>query len=112
LDNSTYCDTQTHCQVTAALIGHSKTSVAREQLCGHVVYPVRKHAIMEEKFSLLSASYSRSWYLKPGIFRESIQMGTSAIGIRYQPTASEDWVDFLCAIVTVIFGVNNSERLS
>jgi hypothetical protein len=30
----THCDKQTHCQVTAAQMGDSKTDVAREQLCG------------------------------------------------------------------------------
>jgi hypothetical protein len=30
----------------------------------------------------------------------------------YQATATEDWEDFLCAVVTVIYGVYNSVRLS
>jgi hypothetical protein len=37
---------------------------------------------------------------------------TSAIESRYQVTASKDWEDFMCAVVTVIFGVCNSVRLS
>jgi hypothetical protein len=31
--------------------------------------------------------------------------GMSAVGSRYQATASEDWEDFMCAVVTVIFGM-------
>jgi hypothetical protein len=38
--------------------------------------------------------------------------GTSAVRSRYQATVSEDTEDFMCAIVTVIFGVFNSVRLS
>jgi hypothetical protein len=38
--------------------------------------------------------------------------GTSAVGSRYQATASENSEDFMCAVVTVIFGVCNSVRLS
>jgi hypothetical protein len=37
---------------------------------------------------------------------------TSAVGSRYQATASEDREYFMCAIVTVIFKVCNSVRLS
>jgi hypothetical protein len=36
----------------------------------------------------------------------------SAIGSRYQAKASEDIEDFMCAVVTVIFVVCNSVRLS
>jgi hypothetical protein len=36
----------------------------------------------------------------------------SATDNRYQATASEDWEVFMCAAVTVIFGVCNSVRLS
>jgi hypothetical protein len=36
----------------------------------------------------------------------------SAVGSSYQATASEDREDFMCAAVTVIFGVCNSVRLS
>jgi hypothetical protein len=38
--------------------------------------------------------------------------GTSAVESRYQATASEDWEDFLCALVTVIYGVYSSVRMS
>jgi hypothetical protein len=37
---------------------------------------------------------------------------TSVVGSHYQTTASEDLEDFMCAIVTVIFVVCNSVRLS
>jgi hypothetical protein len=36
----------------------------------------------------------------------------SAVGSCCQATASEDQEDFMCAVVTVIFGVCNSVRLS
>jgi hypothetical protein len=46
---------QTHCQLPAVKTGDSTTAVIREQFCGHVVFPAtRKHAIMEERFSVLS----------------------------------------------------------
>jgi hypothetical protein len=42
--------------------GDSTTVVAREQLCGHVVYPATaENAKMEEKFSLQSV---------PGLYNE------------------------------------------
>jgi hypothetical protein len=37
------------------------------------------------------------------------------VGIRHQATTSEDianWENFMCAVVTVMFGVRNSVRLS
>jgi hypothetical protein len=47
--NNKYCDTWTHCQVTAVLTCDGTTAVAWEQLCGHVVSPVRtEHTIMKE----------------------------------------------------------------
>jgi hypothetical protein len=36
----------------------------------------------------------------------------SVVGNRYQATASEDREDFMCVVVTVIFGVCNSVRLA
>jgi hypothetical protein len=47
-----------------------------------------------------------------GTVREPRGRRTSAVGTRYQATASEDWEDFTCAVVTVTFGVSNSVRLS
>jgi hypothetical protein len=43
---------------------------------------------------------------------EAEESRTSAVGSRYQATASEASEDFMCAVVTVIFGVCNSVRLS
>jgi hypothetical protein len=37
--------------------------------------------------------------------------GTSAVGSRYQATASEDREDFVYAVVSLVFGVCNSVRL-
>jgi hypothetical protein len=37
---------------------------------------------------------------------------TSDVGSLYQATASEHLEEFICAVVTVIFGVCNSVRLS
>jgi hypothetical protein len=48
----------------------------------------------------------------PGTVREPRGRGTSAVRSRYQATPSEDWEDFMCAVVTVIFGVCNSVTLS
>jgi hypothetical protein len=44
-------------------------------------------------------------------FRELRGKETPAFGSRYQATASED-EDFMCAVITVNFGVCNSVRLS
>jgi hypothetical protein len=38
--------------------------------------------------------------------------GISTVGSCYQATASKDSEDFMCAVITVIFGVSNSVRLS
>jgi hypothetical protein len=37
--------------------------------------------------------------------------GMSAVGSGYQAMASEDWGDFMSAVITVIVGVCNSVRL-
>jgi hypothetical protein len=47
-----------------------------------------------------------------GIVREPRGRGTSAVGSRYRASAKEDWEDIIRAVVTVIFGVGNSVRLS
>jgi hypothetical protein len=46
----------------------------------------------------------------PATVREPRRRGTSTVG-NYQATAHEDCEDFMCAAVTVIFGVHNSVRL-
>jgi hypothetical protein len=45
------------------------------------------------------------------VVREPRERETFAVGRRYQATASEDREDFICSVVTVIFGVRNSVRL-
>jgi hypothetical protein len=48
-----FLNIMTHCHVTAVQTGGSTTAVAREQLCGHVVFPgTGEHAIMEKSFYL------------------------------------------------------------
>jgi hypothetical protein len=44
--------------------------------------------------------------------REPRRKGTSAVGSRSQATTTEDWEDFMCAVVTVVCGVCKSARLS
>jgi hypothetical protein len=43
---------------------------------------------------------------------EARARGISALGSHYQATAIEDSEDFMCVIVTVIFGMCNSVKLS
>jgi hypothetical protein len=47
-----------------------------------------------------------------GIVREPRGMEMSAVGSRYRATTREDWEDFMCAAVTMIFGMWNSVRIS
>jgi hypothetical protein len=47
-----------------------------------------------------------------GTFQKSRGRGTSTVGSHYQATASEDCEARMCAVVTVIFGLCNSVRLS
>jgi hypothetical protein len=49
--------------------------------------------------------------MRPGTVPELRGKGTSAVGSRHQATASEDLVDFMCALVTMMFGVCISVRL-
>jgi hypothetical protein len=50
--------------------------------------------------------------LRPGRVREPRERRTFAAGSRYQATVSEDWEDFVYSVVTLIYGVCNSVRLS
>jgi hypothetical protein len=50
----------------------------------------------------------RGYKQRPGTVQEPRGKGASAVGNRYRATASED---FMCAIVTMIFGMCNSVRL-
>jgi hypothetical protein len=103
----TCCDTQTHCQVV------SPATI--------------EHAILVETFSVRSVrdyttrtsssveSYScQKWEAGSwgrGQFRNPEEQERPPLKNGYQATASEDWEDFMCAVVTVIFEVRNSVRL-
>jgi hypothetical protein len=48
----------------------------------------------------------------PVTVQEPIGRGTSAVESRYQATARGDYENFMRAVITVIFGVCNSVKLS
>jgi hypothetical protein len=66
----------------------------------------------QDLISRTVSSESSIAVVEAGKVREPRVKGSSASGNRYRTTAREDWEDFMCAVVTVNFGVCNSVRLS
>jgi hypothetical protein len=55
----------------------------------------------------LGAAISQLWDIRQPVR----SLAQDIVRIRYQETTSEAWEDFMCAVVTAIFGVYNSVRL-
>jgi hypothetical protein len=61
---------------------------------------------------LVTQNFPACDVLRTGTVREPRRKGISAVGSRYQTTASEDCEDFMYAVVTLIFGECSLVRLS
>jgi hypothetical protein len=86
--------------------GNKRTSNnGRDVSCAVRAWFILRRLVVQLRFIVVR---KRSWQRRPKKVQEPTLRGTSYIRSHYQATASKDYEDFMCAVVTVTFGVCNS----